>query len=156
MEYNVIVDLVNAVVIGLLHGITQGMIMTKPIDRMHDQYLWDMPLTWSLIEQFDMGVRGHIWFLAWYHWLFRLLFLFIGIQAYLFGKQGFPQFHMLFLMFLIIWTVYEFASPYTRYKKIINPYPENVLGLGIYAPAPVMYVIRSVLMIFTLIGGILL
>lgn len=71
------INLIIAATLGALYGIVQGMCMVKPLNAMHNtKWIFrnrigtnpENEARWFklIIEQFDLGIRGHRWFKYWH------------------------------------------------------------------------------------------
>ena len=141
--------MILAAVTFTLRGLHQGQVMVKVEDPMHrdlhDWFYFDVPTqawqdgVYKLMEQFNLGPRGHRWF-SHYHLIDGTkdaLLIVIGLML-----AHTTSWETVALCAAVAWLVFEPSYTYGRYGKLITDTPENVLGLGIHVNAKVMTAVR--------------
>ena len=107
--------------VGALWGLHQGQVMVKPKDAMHRQ---DWYGETTALSQFDLGPRGHRWF-VWYHLINAGFALALAVLSILLWEQG--SLLLVALAGAFSWLAAEPAESYVRYRRFDNNgEPEHV------------------------------
>ncbi len=126
-----------AILTGILVGTHEGMVHVKPIDRQHRQDWMNTPAQlWDRLNQFDLGVRGHVW-TDYYHAIttgMRAGILILG--AYLLGGFAYEcidtviSYHVPPTWFMFQMTAEELLPQYLWYLALVLS-----LGWLVYEPS---------------------
>jgi len=140
------------IMFGVISGISEGMVMIMPGDKMHSGRTYQLYPVHVMYQQ--AGIREHKWF-RWYHVVDMAAYLLCAVLAIALWTLT-PHWLTLTGLAFLLWECREIGYNFSRYNTVLAK-SENVYGVGVEITGygvVIAHGVRCLLSLVFLYGGV--